>query len=97
MAREGDAYTTVTVHLAAVQQVTRVRLLSVTVQVGCGAPLAEEARIGRRRDEKLQTCVESSVFVQAAGESRPDSTSALSRQQRLDAKITLCLWTVSQH
>jgi len=40
---------------------------------------------------KLQTCVESSVFVQAAGESRPDSTSTLSRQQRLDAKITVCL------
>ena len=34
--REGDAFTTLTVHLAAVQQVTRVRLLSVTVQGGCG-------------------------------------------------------------
>ena len=58
MVGEGHEGTVVSVHYAAVQQVTG-WLFSVRLQASRSSSTAEEGRTGHQPDEELQTCIES--------------------------------------
>jgi len=51
--------TAVSVHCAAVQQVTGCWVFSVRLQASCSSSTAEEGRAEHQPDEELQTCIES--------------------------------------
>ena len=71
------------------------RILLLDAQLALRRVIIDEHQLNDKRPLRLCYKEQSGQLmvglVQAAGESRPDSTSALSRQQRLDAKITVCL------
>ena len=59
MVGEGHEGTAVSVHYAAVQQVTGCWVFSVGLQASRSSSTAKEGRAGHQPDEELQTCIES--------------------------------------